>query len=421
MRAPDQFPRAGSARAVRAALLAITLAVATACATTYSKLPRQAEVKDLAKLAEATAALPNHRGFVTVGSADGRPVRLAYRHTRNGDGKWLVVLLHGLLSDSRTWRFVAGDLGRDHDLLLIDLMGCGRSDKPDPRDLGPDGYSPGALARQVLRVIRERSRNERLAIVGHSLGGMVTLRLLGDPRLRAEFPGVFSRIERAVLISSVDFAVEHSHPTFEEIAKLSWVKVAVGDGLGVLRERVARSVYNGTSEPGRMPREEVDRTVEILRDWASVRAAQAMIRQAVPFTPAERPDWWRIDPLVADYRNVNVACLIVWGARDETFPASMGYKLCLQLPRARLRVLPRRMHQLTVEAPYACAEHIRRFVASAGTGTPLVSDGVVGRRGSAVGNVVLLGGPVGATAGQVGYRFRVSRRAKGGRHVDLDP
>ncbi|MHC4973999.1 MAG: alpha/beta fold hydrolase [Planctomycetota bacterium] len=377
MQAAGQLPRARSARAARVALLAITLAVATACATTYSKLPRQAEVKDLAALAEATAALPNDRGFVTVGEAGGRPVRLAYRHTRQAGGEWLVVLLHGLLSDSRTWRFVAGDVGQHHDLLAIDLMGCGRSDKPDPGALGPDGYSPTALARQVLRVIQERSKHERIAVVGHSLGGMVALRILGDLGLRAEFPEVLSRIERAVLISSVDFAVERAHPTFREIAKLSWVKVAVGDGLGVLRERVARSAYNGTSEPDRMPQEEVDRTVEILRDPAALRAAKGMIRQAVPFTPEERPDWWRIERLVADYRNVDVDCLILWGARDETFPASMGYKLRAQLPRARLRILPRRMHHLTVEAPHACAAHIRRFIAGTVAESPLIRDGVV--------------------------------------------
>jgi pimeloyl-ACP methyl ester carboxylesterase len=370
-------------------------------------MPREAEVVDLAALATAAAALPEHPHFVTVGEAGGRPVRLAYRHTRGSDGKRLVVMLHGLLSDSRTWRFMAGNLGRAYDLLLIDLMGCGQSDKPDPRDLGPDGYSPTALARQVLLVIQKRSKHERIALVGHSLGGMVTLRMLGDPDLRAEFPDVLKRVDRAILLSAVDFAVERVHPVFSRIAKLSPIEVAIGGALGIVHKLAAQAVRNGTSAPGRMPGEEAERLVEILLDPASRRAAQAMIRQAVPFTADERPDWERIERLVAEYRNVNVPCLILWGARDETFPASMGYKLRAQLPRAWLHVLPKRMHKLPVEAPLVCAKDIRRFVATAGAGSPRIRDGVVD-------SVRLRASRYG---GQVGYALP----AKGGPHGNLGP
>ncbi|MCZ6573313.1 MAG: alpha/beta hydrolase [Planctomycetota bacterium] len=362
---------------IRKALLVLTLTLASAYASTYGKLPPLAGLKDLAALAATTASLPSQRGFVTVGEAGGRPIRLAFRHTKQGSGKWIVVMLHGLLSDSRAWRFVAGDLGMDHNLLLIDLMGCGRSAKPDPRDLAPNAYSPTALARQVLLVIRERSKNERIAVVGHSLGGMTTLRMLGDPDLRAEFRDVVERVERVILLASVDFAVERKHATFERITDLSDVQAALGATFGLLREETARSVHDGAGDPSRMPREEADRLAEILRRGATRHAAQEMIRQAVPFTPKGRPDWPRMERLVADYRNVDVPCLILWGARDETFPASMGYKLRAQLPRAWLRVLPGCMHQLPAEAPRACAKHIRGFVATAGEGSPVVIDGVV--------------------------------------------
>ena len=129
--------------------------------------------------------------------------------------------------------------------------------------------------------------------------------------------------------------------------------------------------------PDSMPQEEADRLEEILRCSDTRLPAQAMIRQAVPFTSEERPDWPRIERLVADYRNVSVPCLILWGARDETFPASMGYKLRAQLPRAWLRVLPGCMHQLPAEAPRTCAGQIRDFVTSAGKGWPRIVDGVV--------------------------------------------
>jgi pimeloyl-ACP methyl ester carboxylesterase len=328
------------------------------------KLPLLVEVDDLCQLSRAAAALPNGNGFVEVGRADGRPVTLYFRHTRAKESQGTVVLLHGLLSDSRAWDFVLGDLGRDHDVLLIDLMGCGKSDKPDPDDIAEDGYSPTALARQVLEVLRARTKDRRVTVVGHSLGGMVILRMLGAPVLRRDYRDVVSRIDRAVLVSTPSFAVERIHPTFERIERLSAIAVAVADVLQVLEEMVARSVYYGAGDPSRMPREEADRAEEALRRRATRRAAQAMIRQAVPFTKQRRPDWDKIDRLVADYENVDVPCLILWGARDETFSVAVGHMLRDQLPQAELRVLPRRMHQLPSEAPRACASCIRRFTAT---------------------------------------------------------
>jgi pimeloyl-ACP methyl ester carboxylesterase len=100
-----------------------------------------------------------------------------------------------------------------------------------------------------------------------------------------------------------------------------------------------------------------------------------MILQAVPFDlTSRRPDWEAIEVLEADYANVRVPALILWGARDETLPASMGYKLRAQLPDARLRIVEESMHSLPTERPALCAEYIRSFVESAGDGWPAVAE-----------------------------------------------
>ena len=50
-----------------------------------------------------------------------------------GAGDRLVVLLHGLLMDARLNRGVARALAeRGHRVVLLDLLGHGRSDKPRP-------------------------------------------------------------------------------------------------------------------------------------------------------------------------------------------------------------------------------------------------------------------------------------------------
>lgn len=348
------------------ALLPLLLA---ACASTYHSMP--APSPELRALADAAAALPNERGRVAAAGG----VELHYRQTR-AESEWLVVLLHGVLSDSRTWDYLAGDLGRDHALLLIDFPGCGLSDKPSPSEVGPLGYSPTALARHVYCALRARLGGHdappRVALVGHSLGTMVILRMLGDASLRAEFPDVLARIERAVLLSPVDFAVEKKDPTFAKIAKLTAVEVTIANITAILKERTAKVVRQGAVDPDGVPQAEAARLVEVLSDGPRRRAAQAMIIQAVPFTEDEFPDWPRIRALVADYANVDRPCLIVHGACDETFGVAVAYKLHAQLPDAWLHVLADRKHALPSEAPRQCAREIRGFLA--GGGRPRVVD-----------------------------------------------
>ncbi len=91
-----------------------------------------------------------------------------------------------------------------------------------------------------------------------------------------------------------------------------------------------------------------------------------MLRQAVPWREKEhRPDWAAIRRLEADYRNIDVRCLIVWGQCDETLPVSMGYKLRDQIVGARLIVISDCMHSIQTECPHDCARLIREF----GTGS----------------------------------------------------
>ncbi len=87
-----------------------------------------------------------------------------------------------------------------------------------------------------------------------------------------------------------------------------------------------------------------------------------------------RPAWPAIERLVTEYKNITAKTLVIWGARDETFPSSMGYKLATQIPDAWLHVAPRRMHQLPGEAPVECANLIREFTAEGGRGRPRYVD-----------------------------------------------
>jgi len=376
---PHAKSRAGAALAA-GAVAALALA---ACTGSYRVLRSDRSIPALAARLEASAAIPRREARVVVATAGGEPVRMAVTELGPGTRSRVLLLVHGVLSDSGTWRYMEADLARDADVLLVDLPGCGKSDAPDPKTFGPGAYGPTPLARCVLAALEDRLAAHpswtQVTFVGHSLGSAIGLRLLGAPPMRGATPraaATLSRVDSAVFLSSLDFGAAKSDPKLDEVATVSPVTVRLGAAVGLLRSRAADQVLRGAYGACEAPREEADRTARILSCDATLRAAQAMIREAVPTVahcgdPTDRrPDWPAVEALVADYARVAVPCLLLHGERDETLPAALSYRLRDSLPRAWLRTLPRATHALTTERPGECAEWIRRFAAERGAGWP---------------------------------------------------
>ncbi len=349
----------------RCLLLAIGLAVLTAgCASPYSRLVSEDSVAHLASLKALTAEHPNRTTMVETGAPGEPPLRVAVHEVGDGSRQWTLILLHGMFTDHTSWRFVQGALAEQFDLWVIDLPGCGDSDAPPP-DAGV--YEPTAVARRVLAALRDRMDARpgpaRLAIVGHSYGGLVALRMFGDSPLAAEYSDVLGRVERIVLISPVDVSIHRPDPVFLEIASVSALKVRLGLAFGVVQDKVAMGTLCSVCEGAPALREEAEKRLEILRDSRRRGAMQALLRGAVPTTghPA-RPDWAAIEALEAGYARVSPPTLILWGRRDETVPISMGYKIAAQLPNATLAPIDRCMHSVHMEQPELFTRAVAEFI-----------------------------------------------------------
>ena len=119
----------------------------------------------------------------------------------------------------------------------------------------------------------------------------------------------------------------------------------------------------GVYDPEGLAQEEARRLYQVLRRRDTRRAAKAMILQAVPLTRDRLPDPDKVAELVADYANVTVPTLMVWGNEDRVLPIASGHRLVKQLPDARLTVVENSMHALATERPRVTADAIRTFLA----------------------------------------------------------
>lgn len=109
--------------------------------------------------------------MVEVDDAHFGPTRV---HVRTfGDGPPLL-LVHGLMTTSYSWRYVLAELGEHFRLYVPDLPGAGRSDKP----LEPE-YSPRALARWIGALQRALGIYG-CATIGNSMGGYLCMWLALD-------------------------------------------------------------------------------------------------------------------------------------------------------------------------------------------------------------------------------------------------
>ena len=121
---------------------------------------------------------------VTEGQAVVDGVPIAYR-AWGGPGSRGVVLVHGGAAHSRWWDHIGPLLASDRRVVAIDLSGHGDSGRRE-------SYSFDAWAREILAVAADAGLDAP-TVIGHSMGGVVTLRL-------AALYG--SRIEGAVVIDS---------------------------------------------------------------------------------------------------------------------------------------------------------------------------------------------------------------------------
>jgi pimeloyl-ACP methyl ester carboxylesterase len=278
----------------------------------------------------------------------------------------VLVLLNGIFSDGRTWRFVTAQLAAKRRVLVLDLPGTGQSSAPDPESLGPEAYTPRWIARATLRALgswqAQAPERREIVLVGHSIAGTVAMHLLGSPALAELHDRLDARVAGAVLIAPADILTATWSPTLVELAKLSELEVGFGSAFGILESRVEQAIAGSVEQPDqRALGGEATRILENLQDRSRRRASQAMLQRIRPVRHDDTPIWPEVRALAEDYEQIRSPTLLLWGRLDDALPVSMGEELEGRIPGAKLEIVEGVRHSVHQEAPYATADAIERF------------------------------------------------------------
>ncbi len=284
----------------------------------------------LAELSSATQAAAPAQTYMEVGDP---PVRLAVNDTGQGNP---VVLIHGLGTNSYTWRRIAPELAQTHRVITIDLKGFGASEKPLEGD-----YTVRAQADLVQEVIEAKGLSD-VTLIGHSYGGGISLLLALDDAKAGD-----KRISRLVLLDSIAYPQET--PLFFDLLEVP----VIGDlsmsmiPADVQIEQALRLAYE---DHAAITPEAIARYSAPLATTGGKHALVETIRNIVPED---------IEIIARQYPNVKVPTLIVWCNRDRVVPIELGQRLAANMPNAGLRIVRGCGHAPQEEKPAETLEVIK--------------------------------------------------------------
>lgn len=86
-----------------------------------------------------------------------------------------IVLLHGMFGDGTQWRVIADLLSDYYRVIVVDLLGHGKSPRPENAK-----YTPREHSLILRRTLEHLGATEDLTVVGYSMGGTVALKYAAD-------------------------------------------------------------------------------------------------------------------------------------------------------------------------------------------------------------------------------------------------
>jgi pimeloyl-ACP methyl ester carboxylesterase len=260
------------------------------------------------------------------------------RYFVGGEGPPLI-LVHGLGGAAANWTELVPLLAKRHKVLVPDLPGHGGSTAL-PAVAGLEPFA------DRVALVAEREGMLPAPVVGHSLGGMVVLRMaLRRPE----------DVSALVLAAGAGLSVGNvwGRNLLSVFSTIRPGRLAARYRARVTRSSLLRRFVFGfvsVADPAGLTDEAVDGFLAAHLLHTDVNSAWRALRADDPREELEA---------------VGCPVLVLWGAEDVQLPLDDAFEYTRRL-RARLRVIPGCGHLLIGERPDACDRAIEEFLRGSG-------------------------------------------------------
>lgn len=224
-----------------------------------------------------------------------------------------ILLVHGLGQNGFTdWLPVMSQLATRYHVLALDLPGFGYSASPRGH------YSPRNYAR-VLDWLLARHAKGKAIVIGHSLGGAVSLRFAID------FPG---RLEKLVLIDAA--GILHRNAFVKNSAR---VPIELKKTPDLLKDAAIRLKVFGNAT--------VERTLNLADPTRMLSASDTVRNALLGGSPQTNAALALVDEdFSTGIDQLRIPTWLIWGEEDSVAPLRTGLALSSRLPSSQLVVMP---------------------------------------------------------------------------------
>jgi pimeloyl-ACP methyl ester carboxylesterase len=239
-----------------------------------------------------------------------------------------IVLLHGTGTSGHLWHEVVPRLPAGRRVLVLELLGHGRSDPPDGRPLAIAAHA--ARLREVLDLLGI----PRAVVAGHELGALIALRAaLEDPRIAA-----------VAALALPDPDAPHG------VARAG---VRAAGLLGVTSPALLPATWRAVLARAGADREAAAHAADrFARPFGAAGGADALRAHLLARDPAE------VTEVLADATRFDRPVVAMTGEADAWTPPALAAPYVAAIPGARWQVLGGAAHLLPLDRPAAVADLI---------------------------------------------------------------
>jgi len=252
-----------------------------------------------------------------------------------------LLLVHGFMTSSYSWRYVMAPLARFFRVIAPDLVGAGRSSKPDTN------YPPDAIAEWLGELI-DHLEIRGTRVIGNSLGGYLAMRLAMRD---------VGAMERLINVHSPGLPTPRNHA-------LSTAMRFFPGSKSVLRRLVWRDperwVHTNVHywDETLKSREEHREYAAALKTEAGLSAFHRMLSETLSVRAMKAFE----EALVQLAGHFPVPLMLLYAKEDPMVPPIIGERLHRLLPSATFAEVEHGSHFMHVDAPEAFLEHVLPFL-----------------------------------------------------------
>jgi pimeloyl-ACP methyl ester carboxylesterase len=260
-------------------------------------------------------------------------IDIYYEFYPHPESKRTLVLLHGFLSSTFSYRRLIPLLNKEYQVVSIDLPPFGKSGKSNKFV-----YSYQNMAQTVIQLLNSLGLSE-ITLIGHSMGGQIVLNILHHQPNFAE---------KAVLLCSSSYSKRSRLPLiFGSYIPYFHLYIKFRLARSGVKQNLQHVVHDHTLLDDEML---FGYLQPFLEDEIFI-ALRRMIRDHEG------------DLSTIILEQITTPCLLIWGEHDKVVPLTVGERLKNDLKSSELVVLKDTGHLVPEERPEDVYHHIKQFLA----------------------------------------------------------